>query len=419
VSEVCYKFQINVLEVFGVTTIRYFDCDSRTYQTVDVHYGTPLELECVTEGSITGVGSDYSVDKLGTCHSVTPTPTSSITPTPSISKSGNVTPTPTNSVSLTASHTPTNSVTPSVTPSITASVTPTITPNSTQSPTPTQSNTPTLTTTPSITPTHTPTPSPSTPASVNCNCPSGYTPTIDGSRCVQYSTTGATSPTTGDTLVAKSLLSYGNFGTVLFSTYNSNGTYIDTPTFLTTSFWSNPNTTTTDGPLNRCAVWGSRTANAQEIGFSSCFNVAQQQTFYIGMAADNYCIVKLDGQVVVSQDVNALMTQFGTDAQVTFKYWFIYPVTMQAGKHVLEVIGHNESSAAAVGVEIYNNTAAEITGATSYSTLNLFFTSASQVGQPVTLGNLGVGYTCPAGWSLVMCDESPYCQLVSYQNCGT
>jgi hypothetical protein len=107
--------------------------------------------------------------------SVTPSITSTISVTPSITVSPSVTPTITKTPSVTPSITSTISVTPSitvspsVTPSITLSVTPTpsftptitVTPSITLSVTPTPSFTPTITVTPTITKTPSSTPSPS------------------------------------------------------------------------------------------------------------------------------------------------------------------------------------------------------------------------------------------------------------------
>lgn len=86
----------------------------------------------------------------------TPTPTATVTSTPT------VTPTTTSTNTPTPSATPTNTPTASVTPSSTATVTPTpsITPSATVTNTPTATNTatPTATPTPSITPTSSPCP---------------------------------------------------------------------------------------------------------------------------------------------------------------------------------------------------------------------------------------------------------------------
>jgi len=106
----------------------------------------------------------------GSCCNITPTPTPTIsetptqTPTPSVTETPTQTPTPTISETPTQTPTPTITETPTVTPTATltetptptSTLTPTVTP--TQTLTPTQTETPTLTPTPTITESQTPTP---------------------------------------------------------------------------------------------------------------------------------------------------------------------------------------------------------------------------------------------------------------------
>ena len=98
----------------------------------------------------------------------TPTPTQTRTPTVTPTSSSTSTPTPTETLAVTPTETPTNTPTPTETPTNTPtpSETPTNTPTPTETPTntPTPSETPTNTPTPSETPTNTPTPT-ETPAS--------------------------------------------------------------------------------------------------------------------------------------------------------------------------------------------------------------------------------------------------------------
>jgi|MudIll2142460700_1097286.scaffolds.fasta_scaffold363583_1 hypothetical protein len=92
---------------------------------------------------------------------LTPTNTSTNTPTPSVTATNTGTPTPTPSVTATGTNTPTptQTVTPSETPTNTPTNTPTVTQTNTPSVTPTNTTTSTPTNTASGTPTNTPTPS--------------------------------------------------------------------------------------------------------------------------------------------------------------------------------------------------------------------------------------------------------------------
>jgi len=90
----------------------------------------------------------------------------------------------------------------------------------------------------------------------------------------------------------------------------------------------------------------------------------------------------------------------------------VYPVTLSSGPHIIELIGHNDSSSAALGAEIYDNTAAQLISATSYSDLTLIFSTKDYRGQPVQLSTDGLGYTCPSGYSLAACQDPYVCRKI-------
>lgn len=154
--------------------------------------------------------------------SLTPTPTSSVTPTitPTNTVTPTITPTNTRTPSVTPSVTPTNTATPTITPTNTPTLTPIppLTPTSTSTPTLTPTNTVTSTATPTVTPasslpvtptkTCTPTPTPTvTPSRVPSNIYCWHTPDEDAytenfSLCKLYmksQVTNSTIPTLGGT----------------------------------------------------------------------------------------------------------------------------------------------------------------------------------------------------------------------------
>jgi hypothetical protein len=252
----------------------------------------------------------------------------------------------------------------------------------------------------------------------NICCPSTYLLSPDNSYCYKVLETPATPPSgSPDTLVAQTFGSYSTCGSYIYSPgYSSNGTGTSSQISTTNSFWINWDTVNecldhnlTDGPLNRTGVWSSTTSSNQDIGFSVCINIEESKTYYVGIACDNYGIIKLDGTALVTQDVAALDIEYPQCGALssTFKIWHIYPVDLTAGFHILEVIGHNVSAFAAMGAEVYDNTEAEIRAATSYGQLNLIFSSKDYVGQPVQIGTDDAGYTCPDGYALNSCD-TPY-----------
>jgi hypothetical protein len=122
----------------------------------------------------------------------------------------------------------------------------------------------------------------------------------------------------------------------------------------------------------------------------------------------------VDGVTIVSQDATALGAQYGGDIAAPFKAWHIYPVVLTAGPHIVEMIGHNVAPPAALGCEIYNATAAEITAATSYTDLagKLIFSSKDYFGEEAQIGTGDVGYTCPDGYSLAPCEDPIKCRRI-------
>ena len=129
--------------------------------------------------------------------------------------------------------------------------------------------------------------------------------------------------------------------------------------------------------------------------------------YYVGIGADNYGIIKLDSVTLITQDPTAM-----GGAGTTFQQWNIYPISMTAGPHYLEILGHNVNLVAAMGCEVYNNTAAEIMAATSYAGLDLIFSSKDSVGHTVQIGTGDAGYTCPATYSLASCQSPLVCQKI-------
>lgn len=249
-------------------------------------------------------------------------------------------------------------------------------------------------------------------------CPSGYTLSVDGTYCLQVNDTAATPPSTPETTVAKTNSFYTDCGTYIYSPgYSSDGTGTSTQIPTSNNFWKNgsgtciANGNTSDGPMNRCALWSVTESPNQDIGFSVCVNISTPQTYYIGFGCDNYGILRIDGNTIIEQDPAALDVQYGIIG-APFHVWHIYPVELTAGQHIIEMIGHNVAPPAAMGAEIYDNTIAEILAATSYSDLTIIFSTKDYVGEDVQLGTDGVGYTCPVGYSLVFCEGPAFCRQI-------
>lgn len=246
-------------------------------------------------------------------------------------------------------------------------------------------------------------------------CSPGYTLAPDGSYCYQISEVPATPPTGGtpENTVTAVHSSYSTYGTYIYqSGFATNGTGLSDQITTSNAFWINGPSNTSSGPLNRAGLWTTSTPAGQDIGFAVCLTLPESKVYYIGVGGDNRCRIVIDGNVIVDQNVSALATQYGADAQITFKVWHVYPVALSAGPHIIELIGHNDSSSAALGAEIYNNTAAELIAATSYDDLDLIFSTKDYIGGPVQLSTGGLGYSCPSGYSLAACEDPIVCRII-------
>jgi hypothetical protein len=252
---------------------------------------------------------------------------------------------------------------------------------------------------------------------VNPYCPVNYQMSEDETYCYYEEVTEATPPTASENSVAVNLNRYSVCGSWIYSSFNVNGTGPSTQISLANTFWRNgPGDcstlgNTTDGPLNRTGLWAVSALTNQYIGFAICLEVPETKTYYIGVGADNLAMIRVDGVTILNQDPTAMDAQYGTIiSEAPFRVWAIYPVQLVSGTRVVELIGFNSvggsPNPATLGAEIYDNTSAEIIAATSYAGLNLLFSTKDYVGQPIQLGNEGIGYTCPDGYSLRLC-ESP------------
>jgi len=262
------------------------------------------------------------------------------------------------------------------------------------------------------------------PAS-NC-CPAGYTLSVDETYCYKYNDVAATPPSSSENTVAVNHADYSVWGSVIYSSgYNINGTgtFVQIP--YTNPFWVNGSgypvasgANTSNGPLNRTGLWATTTTDNQDVGFTVCITLPADGIYYIGTGADNYSSIYLDGTLVLQMDPTAIGVYMsangypGVGPEGTFRFWHIYPVSITAGSHVLEIVGHNVTSVAAFGTEIYNATPSDLISASSYVDLGskLIFSTKDYIGTAVQIGTGGIGYTCPSGYSLVLCEGPAFCR---------
>jgi hypothetical protein len=129
----------------------------------------------------------------------------------------------------------------------------------------------------------------------------------------------------------------------------------------------------------------------QPIGTIAQIQSNAAKTVYIGFGFDNFGELYVNNQKIVSittiaeQDavaanIGAILGGSYPGSAVLFRFWQIVPVQLQAGQNIIQVININTSSSGCFGMEIYDNTAAEIAAATSYADLTMLYRSIDAVG---------------------------------------
>lgn len=141
------------------------------------------------------------------------------------------------------------------------------------------------------------------------------------------------------------------------------------------------------------------------IGFSTCITVPTTGTYCIGMSADNCLRFKIDGQLIV---------QLGTATtgayNFNFNYWHVFPITLAAGQHIIEMEGLNQHLIGFFAAEIYQASIVQLAGLTSQSQLSAvtIFSTANKFNQQFTNGQAS-GYNCDNNCAVNLCGPTPQC----------
>ena len=257
-------------------------------------------------------------------------------------------------------------------------------------------------------------------------CPSGFIKTPANDGCEQVNTTPSVFNGSGSTITSGNTLpDYGNYGTYFYPnldnlsnfplTYNGTGFLLDTNNNVISPltkvisgnrFWVNSGNTT-DGRLNKVGLYP--TSEPNYAGFAKCINISSGGTYYIGLAADNDCQFTLNGQLLVN---------FSGTSVFDFKVWSVFPVTLQSGNNIIQMLGSNQGgTSGSFGAEIYYPSSfSALTAATSTASTqaNTIFTTNQFIGKTWELGTT-FGYSCPSGYSLNTCGTAYTCTRIVKQ----
>lgn len=289
-------------------------------------------------------------------------------------------------------------------------------------------------------------------------CPSGYNINEDSTKCVKYDTQDPLSYVQGPIIVSNNEnkeLVYSFYGAVFYEDITDKPEVISTGTtwaqrFLrysdgsivtinnTTSniYWGNgsylnyigqsyDNTLYTilhrnslpdllvTGRLNIVGIDSDASVETTWHGFSKCFDLSETKIYYIGLAADNLAKFYVNGELKVN-------LAGGEDTFSNFKFWHVFPITLSAGKNIIEMFGKNITGSHNFGFEIYDPEGVDeqarynnLVNASNMSESGSIWNTAEMVGSYFDVGN-GLGYTCADGYSVDLCDNPVKCTSISY-----
>lgn len=227
----------------------------------------------------------------------------------------------------------------------------------------------------------------------------------------EVKTTAPIPPSNAERLANNTYGGYGREGAIVYESTEAG--YIPDPNvalILTDVVWRNTLHNITDGVLNRCGVWSSLSAvNGQYIGFGREVIVTESKVYYIGVGADNYMSIEVNSVLIKAFPA-------GDSNNGHYENWHLFPVFLSKGSNIIHVTGYNDAGLATIGVEIYNATLAELQNVGSVAALDVLtiFSTKSLIGSFAEEGNFGVGYTCPAGYSLVNRSGVYSCEKIGY-----
>jgi hypothetical protein len=214
----------------------------------------------------------------------------------------------------------------------------------------------------------------------------------------------ATPPTISeDSVVKTSSPDWNTFGAKLYEAgYPLSGLGVVDTILTANPLWLN-SSNYISGRFNVTGVTGfPKLIPNQWVGFICNIVAAAPKTIYIAMSAFDRFKIKMNGNVIIDKAA----TVDNVD------YWHIYPVQLNVGNNYFEMsatyTGTTSTSlnVKGFGVEIYDNTRAEIIGATVENDLSIAFASHRGDGsEPETakIFDFGYeyGYNCADGWALV------------------
>lgn len=259
----------------------------------------------------------------------------------------------------------------------------------------------------------------------SCTCPAGYTLDATGVSCSIDDTVPATvNAAQWEVCPGTRHVAYSKWGARFHASFTpgdlneggwTTGACADPATCVAESGLPWWDAVARNGYLSDVGVWacapGTSTTGTEPvgswIGFSRCLDLAQSGDYLVGVAGDNHVMLRVDS-------VEIYQSQFS----LNFYSWNVFKLHLDAGPHVIELFGMNDGSVAAFGAEISGPfavgsidtptamAAADYAGHIVFSTRDLRGGGATF---DTSLGGAPSGTTCPDGYALDLCGQTPVC----------
>lgn len=264
---------------------------------------------------------------------------------------------------------------------------------------------------------------------ITCTCPSGFSVIGNNVFCQKIEYVTPTVTHSGYCLAPSTNNVYTQLETRIYNpgfSYSSINSFTppsgDIYAILTTpTIWKNSLGNSSDGPMNKCAVWIDSDCNgikdSLSVGTQTTLaaifnNFGISRTIYIGIGGDNQFVLKVNSIIIA----NSPITLDGShNGDRNFKCWHIFPVTVVPGINDINVVGTGDgSSVDSIGMTIYDNTAPQLLAAITNTDLNIAFSSESLRGNHIDIA------TCAAGYSLDTSGGSGFytCRKITDAPCG-
>ena len=305
-----------------------------------------------------------------------------------------------------------------------------------------------------------------------CECPEGfiYNPIIR--KCEKYDIIAAT-PDDGATIYnivgGSDSAAYGNFGARLYEdisakifplngwqndticttcangyqVFENSGTgsliTIQSTSVISNTVFTNAAANTVDGRLNAVGIWATGYPTNQWLDVEFCIDISTTKTYIFAIAGDNQIKAGItsttfNGGVTNFNLVNIWGSNSPTGSPTSsskpnsFKIWHMFPITLPAGLHTLQLSGMDFGTPASFGAEIYDISEADLMTLMADPTMTvadlepyILFSSASLVSTPpLVVGAPGetITWTCPDGYTLDGCLGVPSCVLHEIVPCN-